>query len=457
MHVVLEEPPVEQTADESEPTERVIVMSGRSDEALEQLADRLAEHASAANGAGFAAAARTLSIGRKTMSHRAAIVASDWKSAAEKLLARKWARAEASAESPGQVWMFPGQGAQHPGMTADLYASEAGYREDVDRCAELLKPDLGEDLREILFAADDDAAADRIKHTVLAQLSIFVVEYSLARQWQRWGLEPEMMLGHSVGEFTAACLADVVTLEDALRILAARGRLMGGLPGGSMLSVRMASEDLRERLPDHLDLAAENGPTLCVVAGESEQVEEFSRELHADGVAVRKLHTSHAFHSRMVDPVVEQFGEVIAGADLKAPRIPILSTVTNRLLSETEATDPGYWAAHMRRTVRFHGALERAAEEDNGRVYLEIGPGQTLTTLARQTVGRRSAGCLPSCEHPGLGGFRPGAHAVVAGRALVPWRGNRLGCGACRRAGTARAAADLSVPAETALAPVPVA
>ena len=402
VHVVLEEAPRLEASHVDE-GEKLFVISARDESALSQLADRLAIHAESAAPSDFAAAARTLAFGRKPMTRRASVVARDWKAAAAAFRQKHWTKTDAAAVAPELVWMFPGQGAQFPGMTADLYAAEPGYRADIDFCAEFLTDLLGEDLRDTLFAKDGEAAAERLKRTVLAQPAIFVVEYALARQWQRWGIQPTMMLGHSVGEFTAACLAGVFTLEDGLRLLAVRGFLMSEVPGGSMLSVRLSATELRKRLPAGLDLAAENGPELCVVAGETPAVASFARELEATGVTVRELHTSHAFHSRMMDSVVARFHEFLSLIPLKAPSIQILSSVTGRLLEDQEATDPNYWAAHLRHTVLFHGALEAASSEKDGRIYLEVGPGQTLTTLARQTIGRRAAACLPSCEHPASG------------------------------------------------------
>ncbi|MBK1828217.1 non-ribosomal peptide synthetase/type I polyketide synthase [Haloferula rosea] len=403
VHVVVEEAPRDVTPRSQVEGDRLWVLSGRTDEAVDQLAAKLATFAGQADGIDFAAAARTMSMGRKAMGQRASVVAHDWKSLAEKLGAGRLQKLEAAGVAPEQVWMFPGQGAQHPGMTADLYQSQAGYRHDIDFCSEFLRPLLGEDLREVLFAEDGGDAAERLKHTVLAQPAIFVVEWALARQWARWGVRPDVMVGHSVGEFTAACLAGVFSIEDGLRILAERGKLMGEVPGGSMLSVRLAADALRERLPAELDLAAINGPELCVVAGETAAVAAFAQQLEADGVNVRELHTSHAFHSRMMDSVVAKFREVIERVDLHAPKMSILSTVTGGLLDEAQATDPGYWAGHLRETVNFHGAIEAAASLAEGRIYLEVGPGQTLTTLARQTAGRRAKACVPTCEHPASG------------------------------------------------------
>lgn len=403
VHVVLEEAPRDVTPTAEVKGERIWVLSGRNEEAVDQLVARLARFAKQADGVDFAAAAWTMALGRKAMGRRAAVVARDWTSLAAALEKGRLQTVEAVGVSPEQVWMFPGQGAQHPGMTSDLYESIDDYRHDVDFCAEFLKPLLGEDLRDVLFAEDGGDAAEKLKHTVLAQPAIFVVEWALARQWARWGLRPEVMVGHSVGEFTAACLAGVFSVEDGLRILAERGRLMGEVAKGSMLSVRLSADELRARLPETLDLAAVNGPELCVVAGPDDEVASFAARLEAEGVNVRPLHTSHAFHSRMMDEVVDRFRAVIEGIKLHPPRMRILSTVSGRDLEDKQATDPGYWAAHLRETVNFHAAIDAVAAEQEGRMFLEVGPGQTLTTLARQTAGRRALACLSTCEHPASG------------------------------------------------------
>ncbi|MBB5351502.1 amino acid adenylation domain-containing protein/FkbH-like protein [Haloferula luteola] len=401
-HVILEEAPRDVTPQEEGAGPRLWVLSGRTEKAVDDLAEKLGSFAAGERKESFSAAARTLALGRKPMALRTAVVARDWADLGRALSEGRMAPVESASSAPGLVWMFPGQGAQHPGMTADLYAAEAGYRADIDFCADFLEPLIGEDLRASLFAREGDEA-ERLTHTVLAQPAIFAVEWALARQWARWGVLPELMMGHSVGEFTAACLAGVFSIEDGLRLLAARGELMGSMPGGSMLSVRLSAEKLRARLPDSLDLAAVNGPELVVVAGERDTVADFAAELEADGIQVRELHTSHAFHSRMMDPVIARFRKTLESMRLHPPKMPILSTVTGQLLTDEQAMDPGYWASHLRQTVDFHGAVVAAAEKE-GRLYLEVGPGQTLTTLSRQSVGRRGKGFVASCHHPAAEG-----------------------------------------------------
>ena len=311
----------------------------------------------------------------------------------------------ADRSNPPVTFLFPGQGAQHAGMMRSLYESEPRFRETIDHGASLLEAKLGRNFVELLYpgeGADVEALGHELEHTSLAQPAIFVVEYALADLWRSWGVEPAAMIGHSVGEFVAACHAGVFDLESGLELLAARGRLMGDLPAGGMLSVRLPAGELREMMPQTLDLAAVNGPALCVVAGPHEELEAFRADLEKNGEAARPLHTSHAFHSRMMDPAIERFAACFAGIELREPSIPILSTVTGTWLTGAETTDPHYWARHLRETVRFADAVAARGEQDDRQLFLEVevGPGQTLTGLARQIVDR-SAGhvALPSCRH----------------------------------------------------------
>src|SRR5690606_37076588 len=211
------------------------------------------------------------------------------------------------------AFLFPGQGAQAPNMGLGLYTVDPVFRAVVDDCAERLKPDLGRDLRELLFPADTqtDDAAEALRNTASTQPALFVVEYAVAQVLLGWGIRPSAMIGHSIGEFVSAVLAGVLSLPDALSLVAARGRLMQDLPGGSMLSVRLPAADLERRLPKDLAIASDNGPSLCVVAGSTEAVAELQRALEAEGTVCRALLTSHAFHSPMMDPVVEPFAEMV--------------------------------------------------------------------------------------------------------------------------------------------------
>jgi acyl transferase domain-containing protein len=239
-----------------------------------------------------------------------------------------------------------------------------------------------------------------LDQTWLTQPALFVVEYALAQLWMSWGLRPDALIGHSIGEYVAACLAGVFTLEDALALVAARGRLMQDLPGGTMLSVSLAEPELQPLLEDQLSIAAINSSALCVVSGPTTAVERLEQRLAERGLSGQRLHTSHAFHSMMMDPILEPFAKLLGQMRLHPPQIPYLSNVTGTWVTAEQATNPHYWATHLRATVRFAEGLGTLLEE-SGRVLLEVGPGRTLCTLARQHPNRRpDLVALPSLRHP---------------------------------------------------------
>jgi acyl transferase domain-containing protein len=281
--------------------------------------------------------------------------------------------------------MFTGQGAQYVGMGRGLYDGETAFRRAFDRCAEILRDPLDLDLRDLIFArsADQEDAAERLRQTSLTQPSLFSVEYALAALWRSWGVEPASMIGHSVGEYVAACLAGVFSLEDALTLVAERGRLMQSMPPGSMLAVPMAEEALRPSLTAEVDVASLNAPSSSVVSGPEDAVARLESELLAQGVMARRLHTSHAFHSAMMDPILGPFEERVSAVERRPPQIPFVSNVTGSWISPGEATEPSYWARHLRQAVRFFDGV-RCLREGGNPILLEVGPGNTLATLARQ-------------------------------------------------------------------------
>jgi acyl transferase domain-containing protein/thioesterase domain-containing protein len=294
--------------------------------------------------------------------------------------------------------MFSGQGSQYVNMGRGLYESERVFREALDLCAEQLLGPLGLDLRQILFPTDEkkDEAREKLNQTWLTQPALFSIEYSLARWWMSLGIAPAAMVGHSIGEYVAACLAGVFFLEDALAIAAFRGRLMYGLPSGSMLAVPLAPTELH--LNGTLSLAAVNGPGMCVISGPTPEVELLEESLAKQSVSCRRLYTSHAFHSAMMGPILDSFEKRIQTIELHTPRIPYLSNVTGTWIKEEEATDPGYWARHLRQTVRFSDCLEELCRHPD-RVLIEAGPGNTLASLARQQPGK-TVRAFQSLPHP---------------------------------------------------------
>lgn len=291
-------------------------------------------------------------------------------------------------ELPGEVvFTFPGQGAQYLNMGLALYQDEPIYKAAIDQCAALLVPYLKLDIREILFPSEpSEAAAERLKDTRYTQPALFVTEYAMAKLWMHWGILPTLFCGHSIGEYVAAHLSGVFSLEDGLKLIAIRGAMVSELPSGSMLSVRHEVKAISEMLTGDLTIAAVNSPKLCVVAGADDQVNEFARLLDSREIANKLLFTSHAFHSAMMDPIVEDFKKVVAEVNLNAPEITIVSTVTGNILTKEQATDPDYWAGHLRKTVQFSKAIETILETEQP-LFLEVGPGTVTSTLIKQIAG----------------------------------------------------------------------
>lgn len=401
-HAVLEEAP-EQPAGHSTHREQVLLLSARSANALQTATNNLARWLEQ-NPQRLADAAYTLQVGRRAFKHRRIVVCSTADEGAHALETRNAQRVisgTAETTNPAVVFLFPGQGSQYVQMGRDLYQNEPVFRRSVDRCAEILQPYLGLDLRSILYPGDADAvhAEELLTQTWITQPALFAIEFALAQLWLEWGVQPQAMVGHSIGEYVAACLAGVFSLEDALKLVAARGKLMQSLPGGSMLSIPLAEQDLLPLLDEELQLAVINGPKMSVVSGPTPAIERFQADLAARGIASRKLRTSHAFHSAMMDPILEEFRALFQGMTMHAPQIRCLSNLTGTWLSDTQATDANYWTSHLRSTVRFSQNLEALFEHPA--ILLEVGPGQALSAMARQHINKTPHHAVyASMRHP---------------------------------------------------------
>lgn len=387
VHAILEEAPLRRPGGKSRPLQ-LLPLSARTTEALNASSKSLAAHLETLPEEEFADASFTLQLGRKQMAQRRFVVAADLREAAQLLRQPNPLRCSTKRcerRDPPVVFLFGGQGTQYVNMGLNLYRGEPLFRAVVDDCCEFLKPHLGRDLRELLYprAGDEDTARTSLQDTFFTQPSIFVIEYALARLWQSLGVQPSLMAGHSIGEFVAATLAGVMDLHDALRIVALRGRLMQSLPRGSMLAVNAGVDKIQPLLPPSLQIASNNAPSLCVVSGSVSDVAAFAEQLQAQDIVCRQLHTSHAFHSAMMDPIIEPLRAEVAKVKLCAPAQPFVSTVTGRLITDAEATDPAYWAHHARATVEFSKAVQFLKEQGCD-FFLECGPRSTLCSLTRQ-------------------------------------------------------------------------
>jgi acyl transferase domain-containing protein len=403
-HIVLEEAPVAGPSAPSR-THQLLLLSARSDAALARATKNLTEHLKRHPDVCLADVAYTLQTGRRAFERRSMLVCQDVEDALSALDPPDPRRLIKSTKGPLErdvVFMFSGQGAQYVNMGLGLYENEPVFRQEIDRCSGILRPLLGRDLRAILYPeqANLEDATHVLQQTAFTQPALFVIEYALTKLWLSWGVQPQAMVGHSIGEYVAACLAGVFSVEEALSLVVDRGRLMQGLPAGSMLAVFLPAQELKQLLDGALDLAVINAPSLCVVSGTHEAIESLENSLVRQEVGCRRLHTSHAFHSRMMEPIIEPFTARVGRVRLAPPTIPVISNVSGTWMSPEEATNPAYWATHLRQTVRFSDGLQELLNEP-GRVFLEVGPGRTLQTLAKQHLRRSGEHIvLPSTRHP---------------------------------------------------------
>ncbi|MCC5623715.1 type I polyketide synthase [Nostoc sp. CHAB 5715] len=399
-HVIVEEAPVLEPSSLSR-SWQLLLLSAKTESALETATENLANHLQLHPDVNLADVAHTLQVGRGEFNHRRVLVSKDIQDAASALQLRDPQRIFTRLVENGDrsiAFMFPGQGAQYVDMGKELYQTEPIFQQQIDLCCELLQPHLGLDLRSVIYPNESEskAAAEKLQQTAITQPALFVVEYALAQFLMSWGISPSAMIGHSIGEYVAACLAGVMSLEDALALVAIRGRLMQQLPSGAMLSVSQSAAEIKNLLNENLSLAASNAPSLCVVSGTHEAVDTIHQQLIALGVECRRLHTSHAFHCAMMELIIEPFIKEVKKVKLNPPQIPFISNVTGTWITAEKATDPNYWATHLRHTVEFTAGISTLQQEPN-RILVEVGPGRTLCTFAQKHSDVRE---LCSLRHP---------------------------------------------------------
>jgi acyl transferase domain-containing protein len=396
-HVILEEAPPAAAPEVGERPAYVLPLSARSPVALRELAARFARHLTEAPGPRLADVCFTAGVGRSHLGHRAAVVAAGADEIAGRLRALA-AGAEAedvftgsarAVDTPRVAFLFTGQGPQHPGMGARLYALEPAFREAFDACAAALDPHLEPPLHTIVAAgAEASVELDEARH---AQPAMFAIEYALAAMWRVWGVEPAAVIGHSLGEYAAACVAGVLSLDDAARLVALRGRVMDALPPGAMAAVWASEADVVPRLTPHggrLAIAAINAPGQVVISGSVEAVRTVGADLEREGVRVRPLTMTHAFHSPMVEPALAPLVAEAAGLEHREPRIAMVSNVSGRLVGPGELT-AAYWGRHARMPVRFAEGLA-ALRAEGIDVFLEVGPHPALIPLGPQCVAEEA-------------------------------------------------------------------
>ena len=366
----------------------LLLLSAKTPTALEQASHNLQAHLADRPDLSLADVAYTLQQGRRRYAHRRWCVCrqGDAATALTQSDPKHSGSRQGERRQRDVVFMFPGQGSQYLHMGANLYAHEPVFREALDTCAALLLPVVERDIRTLIYPEQDKAAAaEQLTQTRWTQPALFAVNYAMACLWQSWGVQPKALIGHSIGEFVAACLARVIPLEAALKLVALRGQLMDALPTGAMLSVRAEAAAVETYLADGAVIAAMNAPGLCVISGSHEAIAACQQRLEAADIPCRPLHTSHAFHSPMMAPVRQPLLELLQGIPLAVPQIPIVSTVTGDWLTADQATDPAYWADHSLAPVRFADGIATLWQQPD-RILLEVGPRTTAATLARRQI-----------------------------------------------------------------------
>ncbi|TWI96355.1 amino acid adenylation domain-containing protein [Mucilaginibacter frigoritolerans] len=400
VHVVLEEFKAQAAKSGPAKSLSLITLSAKTENSLVNYAKKLAKFAESSTNMNVADIAYTLQNTRADFNTRRFLIAANSEELYHQLKKTPEANTTKTLSTKASeiVFMFPGQGSQYVNMGSELYTNEPVFRAAVDECIDQLKDTSHASILDIIYqTVINEASQEKIKNTFYAQPAIFIMEYAMAKLWMSWGIKPTIFTGHSIGEFVAAHFAGVFSLKDALFLISTRAKMVSEVAKGSMLSVRIEADLLATMLPDNISIAAINGNKLCVIAGSDDAVAEFWAQLDAQNIPARLLQTSHAFHSAMMDEIVAPFEAIVKTVKLNPPVKPIVSTVTGKWMSESEAIDPQYWAKHLRNTVRFAEAMDTLQQDENS-ILIEVGPGSILATLARQQINNKSIAVIQGFE-----------------------------------------------------------
>lgn len=402
-HLILEEPPVFDDTTETAHRVQLLTLSAKNESALTRMASRLSEFLSEKPDLDLADVAYTLNKGRKDFEYRMSFALNSTQDAIDTLADLQKVSGAISPkvqDEPSLVFMFPGGGAQYSGMGVDLYASEPVYREAFDACMACLPADVSDRVRSLVFAPEGERekATTTLQTPTLTLTSLFATEYALAKQMFSWGAKPSAMIGHSMGENTAACLAGVLSLHDAMNLVHLRGQLFERAPEGGMLSIPLPVEEARGYMSDDLDVAAINASELCVATGPKKTLMDLQKKLEQDDIDSTVVRINVAAHSRMLDDILDDFRAYLNSIKLSPPTIPFTSNLTGTWITDAQAVDPNYWVDHLRNTVKFAENVETVISGD-ARVLVEIGPGKTLTNLAKANVEPGTA-VMSSMRHP---------------------------------------------------------
>ena len=398
-HVILEEAP---PLDVSGPSRKwqLLMLSAKTPGALDSLTANLSDHLTTKSNDSLADIAYTLQVGRRRFAHRKIFLLPDEDTATAGDLLRVDSKSNNGRDDRKSiVFMFTGQGSQYINMGFSLYEQEPLFKDLVDYCCGQLIELLGVDLRKIMYT-EDPSASEQLKQTSLAQPALFVIEYALAKLWMSWGVKPKAMIGHSIGELVAACIAGVFSLEDALRLVASRGKLMQSMAPGAMVVVHQPRNDTLPLLDDTLSIAAVNTPSSCVVSGPFDSIESLEKRLGEKVIPYQRLNTSHAFHSGMMDGIVDLFTKRVEAINLQSPQIPFFSNITGKWMDNESARDPAYWGKQIRAAVQFSDCMVELLKNPEY-TYLEVGPGNSLCTLLYQHRSKLEGEiAFPSLPHP---------------------------------------------------------